>query len=202
MLVWNQFNYGISNNFSMGIGFELVSLLDQDNSENNGTSSKLPGFTLTPKYSIPIEENKVNIGVGAVVLHYPGSENLFDAGGVYGLATFGSRDRNFTFGLGLGADREASSLGDDENDKLIDAPVLLFSGVYRLNKRIALTTENWFLKDDNVTVGFNTFGIRFLGNRASFDLGIIGSSGFGDGYHFSPVPVGGVVIPFGKGWKR
>ncbi|HPE74544.1 MAG TPA: hypothetical protein PLC80_00565, partial [Draconibacterium sp.] len=89
-VLWNQFAYGLSDNFSIGGGVIPIFLF----------SAPTPVFA-TAKFSIPIIENKFNIAAGAIVGTVAGeSETGF--GILYGLATLGSHDANVTFGMGYG----------------------------------------------------------------------------------------------------
>lgn len=59
----NSVSYGFSDNFTMGAG--VLPLF--------GTGAS--GFTVTPKFSFPIVENKVNVGAGALYANLAG-ENI------------------------------------------------------------------------------------------------------------------------------
>ena len=152
-LLLNTFNYGITDNFSMGFGFEFLSTLAYVAGLMN------PSYFLIPKYSTQVSEN-IRLGVGLLYgnIHFMGG---FGVG--YGLVTYGNPEHNATLGLGFGMfDREFSS-----------HPVITLSGMTRLSRRFSLVTENWFLTADNRYQGYYTsLGIRFLGEKEKFSVDI------------------------------
>ena len=86
-VLWNQFAYGLTENFSVGGAIIPVFLF-------GGAPTPVFG---TAKISFPIEKEKINLGAGVIagtVLGEP--ETGF--GILYGLSTFGSRDNNLSFG--------------------------------------------------------------------------------------------------------
>ncbi|MFK7808772.1 MAG: hypothetical protein AB8F74_13295 [Saprospiraceae bacterium] len=200
MIVVNQISYGITDYFSMGVGFEFVSILAGANSfgDDGGTGPSLPAFMITPKFSIPIKENKWNIGIGALALNIPDSDNLFDVGALYGVSTWGSENSNFTVGVGIGY----------TEDRISDRPLFTLSANHRLSKRIALVTENWIMAEEGETLTFNSIGARYLGDKVSVDFALVGAGYFGGEfndepeYGISPIPLLGLTIPFGEGWKK
>lgn len=193
MLLINQISYGVTDNFSIGVGFEIASLLIRANSfnEENESNVNLPAFMITPKLSFPIKEDKWNVGVGALILSIPYNKDLVDLGVVYGVSTWGGRDNNFTLGVGMSA----------TEDGIGSAPAITLSGTRRFSKRMALTTENWIISEGGETAMLNSLGFRYLGNRVSVDLALIGGSFDGE-FGVSPIPLVGFTIPFGTGWGK
>lgn len=189
LLFLNQVSYGFTDNFTIGVGMEIVSILGGLNSFGDGPN--IPGFTITPKFSIPIQENKWNVGVGVLAAHFPGQDELFSAGIIYGVSTWGSRENNFTLGLGFGV----------AGGELTARPTITLSGNKRVGKRLGLVTENWFfpLFDDNYG-SLLSFGGRYIGERLSWDFALLGIGGDGE-FLISPIPLIGITIPFGTGWK-
>ncbi|NBO69186.1 hypothetical protein EBV26_01695 [bacterium] len=90
----NSFNYGITDNFSMGLGFEFLSTFG-----SLGNGSFDPIFFVTPKYSTQVSEN-MRVGVGVLVGKI--TDNIGGFGVSYGLVTFGNPEHNATLGLGFG----------------------------------------------------------------------------------------------------
>jgi hypothetical protein len=193
MLFVNQFSYGFTDRFSMGIGIEIATILFRANSFNDSDENNiaLPAFMLTPKFSIPIKEDKWNVGIGGVVISVPYTDHFFDAGMVYGISTWGSRDNNITVGLGLGV----------SEDGIAKRPVITLSGNSRFSKRMAFVTENWLVSNGDQTVMLNTAGFRYLGGRVSIDMALVAGTD-GNNFSISPIPLLGVSIPFGKGWGK
>lgn len=152
----NSFNYGFTDNFSFGVGFEFLSTFGSFGGDFN------PIFFLTPKYSMQVSEN-LRVGIGVL---YGNVSDLVGGFGVgYGLATYGNPEHNATLGLGFGFFD-----GDFSKD-----PVITISGMTRISRRISLVTENWFFPAD-VYRGILTYGIRFFGESMSVDLALINNS--------------------------
>jgi len=146
----NAVNIGITDNISIGGGFEFISTVVVQE----------PLWFLTPKVGFPISE-KWSIGGGLLI----GGLGAQGAGGLgYGVITYGSADSNMTVGLGY-------RFGSSE-------PLLVLSGMHRLGKSISLVSENYFASvgTDELSPGLGTFGIqgiRIIGKKNSFDIGLI-----------------------------
>lgn len=205
MLLINQVSYGITDNFSIGLGFEVVSLITGLNQIGDSDAEMtLPAFMLTPKFSIPIKEDKWNVGVGGLLLHIPYAD--FNLGVIYGVSTWGGRDHNITLGAGFSAMKVDDFDGDDNSSSSVrfsKRPAITVAGTTRLSKRFAMVSENWFFSDNNNNYGsLNTLGVRYLGDRVSIDLSLMAAGAAGEGFFISPVPLVGLTIPFGKGWGK
>lgn len=109
-------NYGITNNFSVGV---LVPVLP---------GLGLTVFAVTPKFSVPVND-KFNVGAGVLYA------NAFGYGGGigYGVATYGTADNNVTLGLGYG-------FGGGE---VSNSPVVVVGGALRVARRLSLITETY-----------------------------------------------------------
>ncbi len=152
-VLFNSANIGITDNISIGGGFEFIStVIFQE-----------PLWFLTPKVGFPISE-KWSVGAGLLI----GGLGTQGGGGLgYGVVTYGSADSNMTVGLGYG-------FGSSE-------PLLVLSGMHRLGKSISLVSENYFASTgtqdtDEFSSGLGTFGIqgiRIIGKKNSFDIGLI-----------------------------
>ena len=152
--VANFVNYGITDNISIGGGMELITLL----TSVAGGFDFFPLVVLTPKVGIQINEKNA-IGAGVIA---GGAAGTF-AGITYGLYTRGTEDRNFSLGLGY-------AFADGE---FAPSPIMTVSGMYRLNERIFLMTENWLLLDETDPLAVFAYGVRIANNRNSWDLGFI-----------------------------
>lgn len=153
----NSFNYGLTDNFSFGVGFEFLSTFG-----SLGSGSFYPIYFLTPKYSMQVADN-LRVGVGVL---YGNISDIVGGFGVgYGLATYGNPEHNATLGLGFGFFD-----GDFSSD-----PVLTISGMTRISRRVSLVTENWFFPAD-VYRGILSYGVRFFGESMSVDLALINNA--------------------------
>lgn len=188
MVFLNQVSYGFSDNFTIGVGVEIASILF---GLNEGADSNFPGFTITPKFSFPIKEDQWNVGVGVLAVHIPSTEKLFSLGIVYGVSTWGTRENNVTLGLGFGV----------AEGEFTGKPIVTLAGNYRTGRRFGLVTENWFIPFDGEYGSLISFGGRYIGERITWDFALFGVSADG-GFFISPVPLIGLSFPFGTGWKN
>jgi small nuclear ribonucleoprotein (snRNP)-like protein len=166
-LLLNSASYGFTDHFTLGIGVIPIPFIG--------------AFTITPKFSFPIVENKWNVGAGVLyarVLDY-------DMGIGYGVLTYGSRNNNITAGVGYGF----------QEGELAAMPTLTLSGMVRIAERISVVTENWFVSGDDGYQAFVSFSVRYMFDRLSIDFGFVNPVQFGLAIG---IPVIGVVIPFGK----
>ncbi|HEX6589655.1 MAG TPA: hypothetical protein VF039_11565 [Longimicrobiales bacterium] len=87
-----------------------------------------------------------------------------NAGLVYGAATVETRDgRASLTGGGGGAYAEG---------EMADGAVLMLGGDVRVSRSLKLLTENYLIDDDYDSVALLSFGIRFIGERLSADVGL------------------------------
>ena len=174
-LVLNSFNVGITDNITMGGGFELIS-----------TFTGSPAFYITPKATFEIND-KWRAGGGLLYANVIGVEEDFSGLGIgYGIVTYGNTDDNATLGLGYGfVDGELSS-----------KPVITLSGMKRVSRRIGLVTENWLVPVDDY-YGVLSYGLRFMGERLTVDLAFINNREIADVITIG-IPYVDFVIKFGK----
>lgn len=173
-ILWNQFAYGITENISVGAGVVPLFLF---------AGAPTPIFG-TVKFSIPLENEKVNLGGGAIFGTVVG-ENEGGLGLVYGLSTFGSSNNNVTVGLGYGfAGGEWAS-----------SPVINLNGMFRVTSRGYFITENYFVSAGGDSVFVTMLGGRWIIKRAALDYGLV--IPLGDIGTFVAIPWLGFTIPFG-----
>lgn len=174
---WNQFTYGLTDNFSVGAGVIPLFLLG---------GGPTPVF-ITAKFSIPVEKNKFNVGGGAIAGTVLGEDLDGAIGILYGLTTYGTPDNNLSISLGYG-------FGGGE---LVSSPLINVSGLFRISSRFYFLTENYYLNLDNEGGVLLGLGGRWIIKRASLDfmLGIPVSPDMGT---FIALPAIGFTIPFGK----
>lgn len=171
MIALNSFNIGVTDNFSIGGGTELSSLL-----WTIFQGSFLSTIFITPKVGFQVDDN-LHLGAGFVLItapkFFPGQAIDFDTVGrhyfgvLYTNATYGNEKHNATIGMGYGVIRnEFSAL-----------PTITFSGMTRITDKMAFVTENWFLPQENFD-GFFSYGVRFIGERYDFDIALINNAEF------------------------
>jgi hypothetical protein len=153
----NGVNVGLTNNLSIGVGMVPTFLFAL------GESVETPVW-LTPKLTIPIKKDKVNLGIGALhaFLVGGGDNNNGSAGILYGTATFGPKNHNISMGLGWGY---ASGNG------MSDRPTISISYLKRKSPKWAFVTENYYIAVDDDAVVILSAGARYIGRKLSIDFG-------------------------------
>ncbi len=175
-VLWNQFSIGLTDNFSVGGGIIPLFLF---------AGSPTPVF-LTAKFSIPVVENKFNIGGGGILGTILGEEGT-GFGILYGLSTFGTPDNNVTVGMGYGF----------AGDEWAQAPMININGMFRVSNRGYFITENYIISAGGESVVIISLGGRSIIKKAALDYGLLLplSADF-DG--FIALRWLGFTVPFGK----
>lgn len=175
-IFFNEFNYGITDNISLGLGVVPTFTFGIDETP----------VWFAPKISIPIQKDKLVVSVGTTLFTLFG-DNSGVAAYAYGVATYGSRSQNVSFGLGY---------GNDSKD-WADRPLITFAGMIRTGKNHFLMTDNFIITYDDETVGLLSFGGRFVGKHIVFDYGGFMPIG-DDNDQFYVIPYLSITFPFGK----
>jgi hypothetical protein len=175
--VWimgNQAVYGLTNHLSGGIGVIPTFLF---------AGSPTPAW-LTLKYSVPVVKEKLNISAGALVGTVIG-ESTGAFGILYGMSTFGNKDRNLNIGVGW-------AFGGGEIAKI---PTFNISGMIRTGPKGYLITENYLIGTTDTFLALISFGGRRIIKHTGLDFGgfiPIGS----DVGSFVIIPWLGFTVPF------
>lgn len=172
-VMFNQVAYGITENFSFGGGLIPLFLFE---------GSPTPVW-ITPKFSIPVSEDKFNIGAGVLAGTVLG-ESGTDFGILYGITTFGNRDGNFSIGLGYGY-----SGGD-----WADRPTVNFSGFARVGPNGYFMWETYYLGSAGENVFILCAGGRTIIKRPAIDYGLV--LPIVEGGSLIAFPWLGITIPF------
>lgn len=173
---FNQVQYGASEQFSIGLSFELLSLFAALDS-----AQYRPGFAVSPKVTVPIPDQDVNLGFGAMFVEIPDSDEFLDLGFVLGSASYGKKDRHISAGLGFGLVEGEFSV----------QPIYLCSGQYRLANRWQFMSENIWIPA--AKLGMFNFGFRARGRQVHWDVGLVLSGERGK--KFDQLPLLGLVVP-------
>jgi hypothetical protein len=175
-ILYNQFSFGLTNNFSIGAGFLPLFLF-------GGTSSP---FWIVPKVSIPVVKDKFNVGTGAFLGTILGEDSgVF--GLLYGTTTFGSRDRNISFGLAYGF----------AQDDWLNIPVINVASMIRTGPKGYFITENYVITAEGETVALLSLGGRSIIRNIGLDYSLwipIGA----EMDTFVAIPFLGITIPMGS----
>ncbi|WP_426493521.1 hypothetical protein [Hymenobacter sp. 102] len=164
-------NYGFTDYFSMGA---LVSVVP-------GIPLGDQLLALTPKLSARLSD-QWHVGAGAMYLRVPSDYSNkpgYGVGILYGVATYGSAENNFTMGLGYGfAGREMGR-----------TPLLQIGGQTRISRRVSLISENYFTTDADAGV-FGLYGAKINWRRTSLGLaGIYALPYEGQGFSSYIIPL-------------
>lgn len=176
-VLWNQFSYGVTNNFSVGGGVIPLFLF-------GGAPTPVFG---TAKFSIPVKKEKLNLGAGAIVGTVLGEEET-GFGIVYGLSTFGSHDNNVTVGMGYGF----------AGGEWARSPLININGMFRVASRGYIITENYYINAGNESAVILSLGGRWIIKKAALEFGLVIPVAEIDA--FIAVPWLGFTIPFGKSY--
>jgi len=177
--VWvmvNSFAVGVTDYFSIGGGVVPLFLF---------AGSPTPVW-ITPKFSVPVVEEKFNLGGGALLGTVLGVEET-GFGILYGISTFGSRDKNVSLGLGYGY------AGGD----WAKAPMINFNTMIRFGAKGYFISENYFVHTEGTTVLIFSLGGRHIFQNAGLDYGLI-IPFISDMGSFIAFPWLGITIPFGN----
>lgn len=149
-IFFNQASYGVTDWFSVSAGMVPLFLF-------GGLPTPM---WVVPKFSIPIVENKLNLGAGFLMGSVIGASGS-NFGIPFGVATYGSRNNNLSLGLGYAV----------ASGELSSSPLITFSGMVRTGKRGYLVTENYIFTGDNSFGGLLMLGGRTVWNKLSLDYG-------------------------------
>jgi hypothetical protein len=101
----------------------------------------------------------------------------------YGVVTQGSTDSAVTVGIGYAYERSSDSGGE--------GAIGMIGGEHRVSRRLKLVTENYVFEGG----GLSSFGVRFLGEHLTADLGLVMPIG---GEEFFVFPMVNFVWQFGR----
>jgi hypothetical protein len=151
-LFFNQASIGLSDNFSIGAGMVPLFLFG---------GSPTPVW-ITPKFSIPVVEDSFNVGVGALLGTVIGAGDG-GFGLLYGVTTFGSRDKNLSLGTGWGF----------AGGEIANSPTVSLGGMVRTGAKGYFMTENYLINAGGSSLGLISAGGRRILGKVSLDFGLI-----------------------------
>lgn len=160
----NSFQYGVSDHFSMGGGAVIPF-----------------AFFITPKWGYQVAP-KWHVGGGMLAATSFIKDMDFGLAVAYGSATYGTKEHNVTLNAGWGAVKQQGP-NSSYSWRGARRPMFTISGMTRISNRMMLVTENWLftLREYDFTnesyrlqsQGILSGGFRFMGEKNSFDFGII-----------------------------
>jgi len=174
-ILFNQAVYGITDHISAGIGTMPLFMFG---------GAPTPTW-VTLKFSVPVVENELNLGAGALMSTVIGT-NSGSFGILYGISTFGTKDKNLNIGLGWGF----------ADGKIAKNPTINISGMIRTGARGYFITENYFIGTPDNFVVLMSLGGRRIIKHTGLDFGAFIPLG-ADINSFVAIPWLGLSIPFG-----
>jgi hypothetical protein len=173
-IFFNNVNYGVTNNFSLGGGMIPLFLF-------GGIETPV---WLLPKVSVPVKKDSFYMGGGAMLGGVIGEDTEL-LGILYGSATLGNRDKNVSVSLGYGY------VGSDVSD----TPVINISGMTRISRSFYLLTENYIVPGAESGV-LISMGARWASEKVVVDFGLFRPIEDAEG--LIGIPWLGISIPFGN----
>ena len=173
-VLFNNVNYGVSNNFSIGAGTVPVFLFGAE---------ALP-IWLLPKFSVSTPRETLHLAGGAVLGGVLGVGDSEGAGLLYGSATLGGRDHNVTLGLGYGF----------ADGGFTDRPALNISGMTRVGRTTYLISENYVFPGVE-DASLLSVGVRWAPENFAVDVALVRPL---DAEGIVGIPWLGVTVPFGR----
>jgi hypothetical protein len=167
----NLAHYGVTDWFSIGGGFEAFS-----------TFSGQPILFLIPKVGFEVTD-KFSVGGGVFYANAAAIVGELENSGLgiaYTTLTYGDDNTHGSLGIGY------AFAGDEFSSR----PIFTAAGAVRLSRRFGLVTENWYLPNvDGTDESFYviTYGVRFIGQKSTFDWGMVAFKDLGDEIGF---PIG------------
>jgi len=175
-------DFGVTNHFSIRGGFELITLVVKDRFRDQ----RDPLWYLNPKVGVKLTQD-MHIGGGVIFVNIPFTGF---SGYYYGAITFGGQEANLTFNIG-------DSLF---NGKIDDRLLYGFSAMKRVNTRLVMMTENYFVPSSSSSFIGDTLlglqGIRYFVGKNAFDFSIILAYATGSDYFAPPIPYVGYSRKF------
>ena len=143
-------------------------------------------FWIVQKLSIPVVENKFNVGTGAFLGTFIGEQTgVF--GLLFGTTTFGSRDKNLSLGLAYGF----------AGGEWMRVPIINVSCMVRTGPKGYFISENYIIPFEGKEVFLISAGGRSIIRNVGLDYSIWIPMGAELG-SFIAIPFLGVTIPIGK----
>ena len=168
--------WGITDRITLGAGTSLFPGTDffHDNV-----------YYLTPKVAL-VRGESFNLAAGALI-GFAGRANG-SAGVYYVAATSGRSDGSITYGLGYSY----------FNSRVSGDATLMLGGNLRIARRVSLMTENYVFTGGGGAGGYwvPIYGVRFIGEHLSADVGLVNFAGRGSDPIFPGIPWVGFAVKF------
>jgi len=175
----NQFQFGLSDNFALGIGVLPTLFFEADATP----------YWITPSLTFPTKKSYLHWGINATYLNALDFYSTDDNEGVglaQGTVTLGQPNLQMTIGLGTAY----------QGDVFSSWCTFSLSGMARLGKKTYLLTENYILPFPEGRYGLLSLGGRSVFKRfTAIDYGVFAP--VLPDVNWIPLPWVGVAVPFG-----
>lgn len=173
--------YAVTDNFTVAGGASFL------------TAVNFGGAYLLPKVGVAFGEY-VSLSAGAVAAQGFGQEGFNPTLLLgYGVGTFGRPDVSISVGAGYGVSRLYTQ-GPEEKTMFYSTPGFMLGGELRVTRKIALVTENYFIREWGNYRPVISYGMRFFGETFSLEGAFIYSKDLITG--FPGFPFGSIVYNF------
>jgi len=148
--------YAVTDNFTIAGGASFL------------TAVNFGGAYLLPKVGVALGEY-VSLSAGAVAVQGFGQEGFNPTLLLgYGVGTFGRPDVSISVGAGYGVSRLYTQ-GLEEKTMFYSTPGFMLGGELRVTRKIALVTENYFIREWGNYRPVISYGMRFFGETFSLE---------------------------------
>jgi hypothetical protein len=190
MVGYNAAFFGVTNHFSIGVGTELFSLL----------SGEGFGLFAMPKIRYSINDY-VHFSGNGLLLVQSSFDDIVTTQALWGSLTLGNIQNNLTLNLGR--------FGNPDDGLNLNVPIWSASTKLSISKRFKFMMDFWQLGSNNNRINdfdaqqiINT-AFRIQGRRVGFDFGVLLLR---ETFRFNtvtsvnviPIPILGLIIPFGR----
>jgi hypothetical protein len=150
-VLFNQASVGVTDNISVDAGTLPLFLF----------AASVTPVWLTPRITIPVVENMLNLSGGALLMSFIGEADA-TFGMLTGKATLGSRDYNLSLGMAYGI----------VEGQVADRPFLSIGGMIRTGPKGYIITENYNFSFDEEFQWLISLGGRALIQNVALDYGV------------------------------
>ncbi|MCK4334654.1 hypothetical protein KAX06_07750 [candidate division WOR-3 bacterium] len=173
--------YGVTDNFTIAGGASFL------------TAVNFGGAYLLPKVGVALGEY-VSLSAGVVAAQGFGEDGFNPTLLLgYGAGTFGRPDVSISVGAGYGVSRLYTQ-GPEEKTTFYSTPGFMLGGELRVARKIALVTENYFIREWGNYRPVISYGMRFFGETFSLEGAFIYTKDLITG--FPGFPFGSIVYNF------
>ena len=182
-IFYNNVTVGLTDHVDVGVGIVPTFLFTL------GSGNSVLPIWLTTKITLPVKKDKFNLGVGGAYANIIGEDTGDGGGYLFGVSTFGSRNKNVSVGIGwfYGA-----------GEGLAERPTFSLGTLQRGSPKWAFVSESYYFGVGDEGLVIISAGARYLGDKISLDMSGVTFVYTGGGQEIFPIlPWLSVSVPFG-----